>query len=196
MRLFRPIGTLAVAGSAALAPFSAPPAAAQQPAGAQPLTPTPPVPRAGLTVVAEGEAGNVPVLVGRPAETPPGQPSARERDLERQALDLKRQYAAAKGADDRDKLRDRLGAVLREQFDAQQKRRKEEVDRVEERLKQLRALLQKREDAKQEIVRRRLEQLLNEADGLGWPGSEPVAPTAPAGMSPVPLPAGSGLQAK
>jgi hypothetical protein len=113
-------------------------------------------------------------LYGRPMPGPPmDEMSLKENELERQSQELARKYGSAQNRDDKNKLRDQLNEVLQKQFDAQQQRRKKEIDRIEERLKSLRELLQKREDRKGSIVQRRLEQMIEEAEGLGWTTTEP-----------------------
>jgi hypothetical protein len=110
--------------------------------------------------------------------------SSKERELDRQSHDLARQYARTENRDEREKLRDKLNDTLKQQFDAQQQRRKDEIKQIEDQLKKLRELMQKREDSKSSIVQRRLEQLLQEADGLGWTSSEPLFPRAPQAVPP------------
>src|SRR5690349_18969704 len=58
-------------------------------------------------------------------------PSPKEQELERQSQNLARQYSQAQNRDEKDKLRDQLNEVLQKQFDAQQQRRKSEIDRIE-----------------------------------------------------------------
>jgi hypothetical protein len=110
----------------------------------------------------------------------------KELELERQSHDLARQYGRTESRDEKDKLKDKMAEVLNQQFDAQQQRRKDEIKHIEEQLKKLQELMRKREDAKREIVRRRLEQLLQEAEGLGWTATEqgPVLPPPVGGFPP------------
>jgi hypothetical protein len=97
-----------------------------------------------------------------------------EIQLERTVASLVREYAQAKEEGQREKVKANLSAALEKQFDLQQKRRSEEVARIEAELKKLRELMRKRTDARQTIVEKRLDQLLREAEGLGW---TPPAPT-------------------
>jgi hypothetical protein len=132
-------------------------------------------------------ASSVPMPYGQgyygyytPTDQPGREWSAKEAQFERESLDLARQIARTESRDEKDKLRARLAEVLREQFEAQQKRRQAEIDAIEERLKKLREMMRKRDDAKRDIIQRRQEQLLQEAEGLGW--SSPGAPgLTPAG---------------
>ncbi|MDB5314064.1 MAG: hypothetical protein JWO38_8266 [Gemmataceae bacterium] len=162
-------------------------ATGQPPTGARPPIPKPPWVDANPEVPSPLPAGGTPKAsevdaIGRPAQ------SSAEQNLERQAQNLARQYARANDPADREKLRAVLGDVLQKLFDAQQKRRKDEVDRVEEHVKQLRDLIRKRDEAKTDIVRRRVDQLLLDADGLGWghPDPQPLVPVTPAERRAVP----------
>jgi hypothetical protein len=100
-----------------------------------------------------------------------------ESRLEEEARSLVGQYSASKDEGEQAKIRSKLSAVLEKQFDLQEKRRDLEVARLEAQLKKIRELMRKRADARQTIVEKRLDQLLREAQGLGW--TAPPALTAP-----------------
>jgi hypothetical protein len=68
----------------------------------------------------------------------------------------------------RAKLKEKLASALAKQFDAQQKRRDLELARVEARLKKLREVMRKRGEERKTIIDKRLDQLVREAEGLGW----------------------------
>jgi hypothetical protein len=125
---------------------------------------------------------------------PAGQWSAKEHELEQKSLNLARQISRTESRDEKEKLRSDLADVLQQQFDAQQKRRQAEIDSIEERLKKLRELMRKRDDSKRDIIRRRQEQLLEEAEGLGWssPGGSATWTHVPPITTAVP-PAASSL---
>jgi hypothetical protein len=72
---------------------------------------------------------------------------------------------------DRASLKSQLAKALENEFVAQQARRSLELDRVEAELTKVRERLRKRNDEKQTIIDKRLDQLVREAEGLGW--SEP-----------------------
>jgi hypothetical protein len=172
MKFPRLAGALLVFGAGSLAALLALPATGQPPA-----TPPP-----------AGEVGRP--GYSAPLALPAGADGhgAKEQELERRARDLARQYGRAQGREEKEKLRDELAAALQQQFDAQQQRRKAEVDRVEEQLRRLREVLQKRDDAKRAIVQRRLEQLLQDAEGLGWTdsGTTPDGLALPTSIRPAP----------
>jgi hypothetical protein len=84
---------------------------------------------------------------------------------------LVEKYGRAENETERAELKSQLAKALGDEFVAQQKRRSHELDRVEAQLKKVRDVLRKRADERQSIVDKRLEQLVREAEGLGW--SEP-----------------------
>ena len=130
---------------------------------------------------------------GVPGES--GSSSLRSQDYEfgRQAESLAAQFGAAKDGTDRDKLRTQLRDVLDKQFAVHHQRREEELAKLEARVRSLREILTKRSEQRQTIVDRRLEQLIRDAEGLGWSGpstgSAPSAGLVPSGNS---FGAGSG----
>lgn len=95
-----------------------------------------------------------------------------EGELTREAEELLSQYAGSDDAAEQKKLKADLRQALAKQFDVQKQRRELELARIEERVRKLREQLKKRTDARETIVDRRLEQLVNDAEGLGWtPGA-------------------------
>src|SRR6185437_8882618 len=78
------------------------------------------------------------------------------------------QYAATEDDEQRGGFKTQLAESLSQQFSVQQQLRESELARVEARVKKLRELNEKRRAAQQTIVEQRLDQLLREADGLGW----------------------------
>lgn len=84
------------------------------------------------------------------------------------AQQLARKYAQEKGESGREQIKSRLTDVLKEQFDARQKRHQDEIKQLEDQIKKLKDLIEKRQENRQEIIARRLDQMLREAQGLGW----------------------------
>lgn len=97
-----------------------------------------------------------------------------EATAEREVAALIESYTRTVGDKGRSEIRSKVAAALEKEFDLQQKRRDLELGRVEARLKKVRELMKKRSEARQSIIEKRLDQLLREADGLGW--------TPPAGI--------------
>jgi hypothetical protein len=101
--------------------------------------------------------------------------SEAEAELAHASEELLSQYAAAK-PDEQKRLKADLRETLAKQFDIERQRRELELARVQERIDKVREQLKKRNEARETIVDRRLDQLINDAEGLGW--------TAPVGASP------------
>lgn len=85
-----------------------------------------------------------------------------------EAQQLARRYAQEKGESGREQIKSQLTELLKEQFDARQKRHQEEIKELEDQIKKLKDQIEKRQENRQEIIARRLDQMLREAQGLGW----------------------------
>ena len=124
--------------------------------------------------------------------------------MAQQSEQLVAKYAATEQAEERGAIKTQLAELLAKHFDFQQQLRERELGRVEARIKKLRELAQKRREAQKTIVDQRVDQLLREADGLGWtppagslsgepkgpylditaqPGRAGAVPAAPNGLS-------------
>lgn len=93
---------------------------------------------------------------------------AAESKLAQSARKLLAQYSSSEDTTERTKIRGQLRGALETQFDLQRKHRERELVQLEEKLKKLNDLLRKRNEARQTIIDRRLDQLTVDADGLGW----------------------------
>ncbi len=89
---------------------------------------------------------------------------------------LAQQYAKATKAEDKQEIRKKLSEALVKQFDANVEHQQKELVDLEKQIADLRALLKRRQDAKSTIVERRLEQIIQEAEGLGWTAPGTAAP--------------------
>ena len=85
-----------------------------------------------------------------------------------EAFALLQQYAAESSDESKTDIKNRLRITLKNQFRLQHMRRDEELKSIEKRLAELRQKLEKRAEAINTIVDRRLEQLVSDVDGLGW----------------------------
>ena len=94
--------------------------------------------------------------------------NAEEANLAREADELGRKLGDAKGSEDRSKIKDHLTQVLEKQFDLRQKRHQDEIKALEDKVKKLKDLVDKRQENRKEIVAKRLDQILSDAEGLGW----------------------------
>lgn len=95
-----------------------------------------------------------------------------EIKLARHAKALLSRYSQEQKPENKEKIKSELRSVLHRQFRLQHQRRDAELTRIEKRLADLRSRLKKRGDAQSTIVDRRLEQLVNDVDGLGWSADE------------------------
>jgi hypothetical protein len=89
-------------------------------------------------------------------------------ELESQVQQAVQEYGRAESDSDRAVHRKKVEDLLNEQFALRQKRREQEIVAVENQLKKLRDTLRRRAGARAEIIQQRLNELLNDADGLGW----------------------------
>jgi hypothetical protein len=91
-----------------------------------------------------------------------------EAALASESADILARYAEAENAAERKPIAAELREALAKQFAVQRQRRELELGRVEERVRKLREQIKKRDDARETIIDRRLDQLINDAEGLGW----------------------------
>jgi hypothetical protein len=94
--------------------------------------------------------------------------SARDAQLGHEAESLAKQLADASDEKQKSEIKEKLQDTLSRQFDAQQKAREVEVTRIEAKVKKLRETITKRNEARRTIIDKRFDQLLSEAEGLGW----------------------------
>ncbi len=81
---------------------------------------------------------------------------------------LVEQLKEAKTDTDRDKIKVQLKEVLDTQFAAHQQRHEKELADLESKVKKLKDLVAKRQENRREIVANRLDQIMRDAQGLGW----------------------------
>lgn len=93
---------------------------------------------------------------------------AAEARLAHEVESLSRQLSDANDEKQRTEIKNKLQETLTQQFDGQQQVRELEVARVEAKLKKLREIIAKRNEARRTIIDKRFEQLLRESEGLGW----------------------------
>src|SRR5262245_57627643 len=93
---------------------------------------------------------------------------ASEMEAAREVAKVLGEYKKTEEEAERTKIKAKLSAALSKQFDLQQKRREHELARAEAQLKKVRELMKKRGEERKTIVEKRLDQLVREAEGLGW----------------------------
>jgi hypothetical protein len=95
-------------------------------------------------------------------------PTGDQANLEHEVTELAGKLSSAKSDSDRSKIRTQIGEILDKQFDLRQKHHVKEIEALEAKVKKLKELVQKRQDNRREIVSKRLDQILSDAEGLGW----------------------------
>ncbi|HVC98765.1 MAG TPA: hypothetical protein VND64_34190 [Pirellulales bacterium] len=111
---------------------------------------------------------------------------ALDAQMQQKSQALLGQYAEAGDDEQKSKIKEQLAEALEQQFSVQQQLREREVAKIEARVKKLRQTIDKRNGAKRSIIDKRLDQLIREAEGLGWnaPAAGPVYPSVgPAGAN-------------
>jgi hypothetical protein len=97
-------------------------------------------------------------------------PAARnaENTLAHRADELARKLGGAKSETDRSQIKTELTDVLEKQFDLRQKRHHDEIAALESKVKKLKDLVERRQENRREIIAKRVDQILRDAEGLGW----------------------------
>jgi hypothetical protein len=91
-----------------------------------------------------------------------------EATLARAADELSRKLGGAKSETDRSQIKTQLTEVLEKQFELRQKRHQDEIAGLEAKVKKLKDLVEKRQENRREIVSKRVDQIVRDAEGLGW----------------------------
>jgi hypothetical protein len=94
--------------------------------------------------------------------------SAAEAELDRAVSEAIGRLTEAKADSDRDKIKTQLSELLEKQFDQRQKRHESEIAALEAKVKALKELVAKRQENRRDSIARRLDQILRDAQGLGW----------------------------
>lgn len=129
---------------------------------------------AGVTVAPGTQPKTTYYVLGQPGQPADEQNdemaklSSQDAQLAGEADSLVKQLADATDEKLRAEIKEKLRTTLGQQFDAQQKVRELEVARIEAKVKKLRDTISKRNEARRTIVEKRFDQLISEAEGLGW----------------------------
>lgn len=91
-----------------------------------------------------------------------------EKRLDEDARNLARQYRESDDESEKARLKDELKVLLDRIFDYRQRNRQFEIEKLERRLAELKETNQQRLDNKDEIVRRRLDQMLGRQREWEW----------------------------
>lgn len=106
-------------------------------------------------------------------------PAGHPDQLQARIAQLAQQFVKETNVDKKKEIRGKLTEALGQQFDQRIQQQQKELEELEKQVASLKAVLKKRLDAKPAIVDRRIEQLLQEAEGLGW--NAPGSPRLPGG---------------
>lgn len=82
--------------------------------------------------------------------------------------ELTKKLGEAKSEAERSEIKTELSQHLEKQFVLRQKRHQEEIAALEAKIKKLKELVEKRQENRREIIAKRLDQILSNAEGLGW----------------------------
>ncbi len=84
-------------------------------------------------------------------------------------------YRDAKNDDEKAKARDEIKVQLATQYDELLSHQDHQIKELEDRIAKLKDQLVRRRDAKEKMVNLKLEMVLSQADGLGWPDNSPTS---------------------
>jgi hypothetical protein len=113
--------------------------------------------------------GNYAPMEWKVAGSPEGnQLAIQESTLAHEANEIRHRLDSATTDAQRSEVRTKLEENLGKQFDLRQKRHGLEIEALETQVKKLRELVRKRQESRGEIISRRVDQVLREAEGLGW----------------------------
>jgi hypothetical protein len=130
-----------------------------------------------LLGASRGQAPTVQRQYGIPVEinfqfSGSGASSKTRSEIKRIVAELRDATEEAKKAD----ITKKLEAAVTKFFDEDQKARETDLTKLEERLKKLRAQLDRRSKAKADIIQLQIKVLVNEAEGLGFSGTSLLDP--------------------
>jgi hypothetical protein len=85
-----------------------------------------------------------------------------------QVIKLVKEFTKATKEEDKKKIRTEITDLLAKQFDQHMKQQQKELEDLEKQIASVKETMKKRQDSKSTIVDRRVEQLILDADGMGW----------------------------
>lgn len=118
-------------------------------------------------VVPSAGNANYPRL-GLIARTRGGMEARLDQDTEAEVREAIGKLTTESDADKKAELEKAIKAKLGQQFDSRQAVREAELKVLEDRVKELRQLFDKRQKAKDDIIENRMQQLLRASNGLDW----------------------------
>jgi hypothetical protein len=122
----------------------------------------------GGKIVMDNRTGQM--IVKGPLEIITGPEADELREKEEKVVseieDVGNQYRSNKDKDERAKLKTRLTELVGQQFAIRQEFRGKQIERLEKELARVRESVQKRNENREQIIKRRIAQLLNEEDDM------------------------------
>jgi hypothetical protein len=126
--------------------------------------------------------------------------SSQPREDQAQAAEIRKlaqSYTETEPESSKKEIASKISALVAKQFDSRQEAKQQELIKLEEQLAKLKELHGKRAKQKDRIVGDRVQQILLEADGLGWGTSENNSawlnpPFGPATVGVIPFSASAG----
>jgi hypothetical protein len=99
------------------------------------------------------------------------------------SIELAKEYAKATRDDVKKELKKQLSDSLNKEFDQLAQRQQADLDDLEKQVAERKSVLKKRKESRDTIVERRLEQLILDAEGLGWGSPKHADPSSPFGYT-------------
>ena len=90
-----------------------------------------------------------------------------DMDLERESRELSRAYQQAP-SEKRDEIKEQIQKLVAQHFEVRQERHNLELKRLDAQLKRLRELVERRTKSREQILQRRVSELLGKEDELGF----------------------------
>ncbi len=91
-----------------------------------------------------------------------------DAEAEHATRELAEQFRRTSSEEDKKKIRDKLAEVVAKHFQIRQEQRELALKRLEKQLNHLREVIAKRTEAKEAIIKNRMNQLIGEPDDLGF----------------------------
>lgn len=89
-------------------------------------------------------------------------------DLDRECHELSEQFRRSQGTKEKAELEKTINELVRTHFNVRQKRRELELQRLEDQLSRLRESIKTRVDTRDEIIRRRVLELIGRPEDAGF----------------------------
>lgn len=95
--------------------------------------------------------------------------NSEQRQAEQMIVETAKSLRQAESSEEREAAEEKLRGLLAADYDDRMKEYAEYLDELEQKLKEMQTKLQRRRDAKQDMIDLKIKVLLAEAEDLGWP---------------------------